>query len=171
MNPVEIAYRMTRRMPALRRAKLMLGLYGGYVAPLIGRVRPQMLQLDDDRCVVRVPLNWFNKNRMFNGMYVGVYGIGADIVGGALVQHWIRNQDVPMSMIVARIEQDLVRRGDSDVLFTSEDSRRIGDMVARAASSGTREQEVITVTATTRTKGDEQTVARMKITMSVKPKD
>lgn len=165
---VDLAYRVTDYLPKMMRANSMLQLFGSFVAPLIGVVQPTIVALDDERCVVEVPLNRRTRNRMFNGMYVGVYGIAADIVGGTLVQHWIRRQSRPISMIVKDMQIDLLRRAEGHVRFESLDSRAIGAMVAAAAQSSERHHATIDVVATTTLEGVESVVARMKITMSVK---
>lgn len=171
MNALDLAYRLTDRLGPMTRARWILRLFGTFIAPLIGYIRPRVEALDDKRCVVMVPLRRRTRNRMFDGMYVGVFGIGADIVGGALAQHWIRQQPGRLSMIVKDLEIDLLRRAESDVRFVSADSARIGELVDRAVATGERHHATIGVDAFTGAAGEQTLVARMKISMSVKVVD
>ena len=67
-------------MSELSKAKRMLWLFGFFKIPLIGYVRPRLLQVDDKRMVVKIPLRRRTKNHL-GSMYFGALSIGADLAG------------------------------------------------------------------------------------------
>ena len=48
--------------------------------------KPSVLEVNERRCEVRIPLNWRTKNHL-QSMYFGALCIGADVAGGLICFH------------------------------------------------------------------------------------
>jgi hypothetical protein len=63
-----------------------------------------------------------------------------------------------------------VKRAEGEVWFTNDDGPLIQDLIARALSSGEREEATVHVTATVPSKLGAEPVAKFELTLSVKKK-
>src|SRR5947207_13869461 len=94
--------------------------------------RPQILELNDDRCVVRIPLNWRTKRRDIRAMYLGTLCMGADIAGGLIAFNLVRRSKANVSFVFKDIRGEFFKRAEGDVHFTCNDGALIRDLVQRA---------------------------------------
>ena len=62
------------------KLNLLIGWFGFKEVPLIGHTGVRVLELDQDRCVIRIPLGRRTKNHL-GSMYLGALAIGADAAG------------------------------------------------------------------------------------------
>ena len=51
---------------------------------LLWLVRPKIVELNENRCVVRIPLNWITRRRDIHAMYLGTLCMGADVAAGLI---------------------------------------------------------------------------------------
>ena len=51
---------------------------------LLWLVRPKIVELSPERCVVKIPLNWITRRRDIHAMYLGTLCMGADVAAGAI---------------------------------------------------------------------------------------
>ena len=49
---------------------------------LLWLVRPKIVELSPERCVVKIPLNWITRRRDIHAMYLGTLCMGADVAAG-----------------------------------------------------------------------------------------
>ena len=134
---------------------------------LISFVQPSVIQLDETRCEITIPLTWRTRNHL-RSMYFGVLCVGADVAGGLIAFHLMRTQKIALSFVFKDVRAEFLKRAEGTVRFTCEDGLAIQQLVTRADSSGTREECSVQVLARVPSKSGEEPVARFVMTLSVK---
>ncbi|HYC91580.1 MAG TPA: DUF4442 domain-containing protein [Thermoanaerobaculia bacterium] len=137
---------------------------------LLWLVRPKVLELSADRCVVKIPLNWITRRRDIAAMYLGTLCMGADVAAGLICFHLVMQQKARVSFLFKDIRGEFLKRADGDVLFTNIDGPIVTDLVRRALASEERHDATVRVTATVPSKYGDEPVARFELTLSVKRK-
>jgi acyl-coenzyme A thioesterase PaaI-like protein len=128
------------------RQTLQLRLLGLLKIPLLGSVRPTVVELGDERCVIRVRLRRWTRNHL-GSMYFGALAIGADCAGGIMAVTLIRERRAQVSLVFKSFHAEFLKRPEADVFFICEEGARIRDLVERVLVSEQRLGELIPVTA------------------------
>ncbi len=150
------------------RQTLSLRLMGWLRIPLLASVRPSVVEMAADRCVIRVPLRRWTRNHL-GSMYFGALAIGADCAGGILAVRLIRQRKAQVSLVFKSFHAEFLKRPESDVFFICEQGERIQALVEQALASGQRESAAIELTAAVRTaEGGYDPVARFVLELSLK---
>ena len=150
------------------RQTLGLRLTGMLKIPLLGSVRPSVVEWEEDRCVIRVPLRRWTRTPV-DSMYFGALAIGADCAGGIMAVELIRRRKAKVSLIFKSFHAEFLRRPEADVYFTCEAGARIRDLLDRVRASDQRLAEMIPLTAAVRTAdGGYEPVARFQLELSLK---
>jgi len=134
---------------------------------LLWFVKPIVIHVSEERCEVRVPLNWRTKNHL-KSMYFGALCIGADVAGGLIAFHLMRKRKLRFAFVFKEIRAEFLKRPEEDVHFTCEDGAVVQALVARAEASGEREETTVHVVARVPKKLGDEPVARFEMTLSVK---
>ena len=129
---------------------------------------PKIVEVNERRCVVRVPLNWRTRRRDIHAMYLGVLCMGADVAAGLIAFDLVRKQKTRVSLIFKDIRGEFLKRAEGDVLFTNEDGPVIVELLRKTMESGEREEATVHVTATVPDKLGDEPVARFELTLSLK---
>lgn len=137
---------------------------------LLWLVRPKIVELSADRCIVRIPLNWITRRRDIRAMYLGTLCMGADVAAGLIAFHLVAEKKVRVNFIFKDIRGEFLKRAEGAVLFTNNDGALIQDLVRRALESGERQEATVHVTATVPEKLGDEPVAKFELTLSVKKK-
>ena len=66
---------------SLKKMKWMLFLLGLTKIPIIGYVKPKLIELNDEKAGVKIKLRRRSKNHL-NSMYFGALAVGADVAAG-----------------------------------------------------------------------------------------
>jgi hypothetical protein len=135
---------------------------------LLWLIKPRILEINDRRCEMVVPLNWRSRRRDIHAMYLGTLCMGADIAGGLIAFQIMTRSKDRMSFVFKDIRGEFFKRAEDDVHFACEDGELIQGMVARARQSGEREEALVHVTARVPKKLGDEAVARFELTLSVK---
>jgi len=134
---------------------------------LIWLVSPTIIELNERRCLVRIPLGWKTKNHL-GSMYFGALCIGADVAGGLIAFHLMQQQKARLSFVFKDVKGSFLKRPESDAHFTCEDGVAIQETVNRAIASGEREETTVRVVVTCPKKLGEEPVAQFELTLSLK---
>ncbi|HEX6088300.1 MAG TPA: DUF4442 domain-containing protein [Thermoanaerobaculia bacterium] len=137
---------------------------------LLWLVRPKIVELSAERCVVKIPLNWITRRRDIHAMYLGTLCMGADVAAGLIAFHLVAERKVRINFIFKDIRGEFLKRAEGDVLFTNDDGPVIQEMVRRALESDERHEATVHVTATVPAKLGDEPVAKFELTLSVKRK-
>jgi len=126
------------KLNTLFKANLMLKTFGFTKIPLIGFVGPKVIQLNDEKCVLRIKLKRKTKNHL-NTMYIGVLSVGADLASGMLGLYHIQNSGKDISLIFKDFKADFLKRPDTDVDFVCAQGAEIKKMVEDTILTGERQ--------------------------------
>ena len=155
-------------MKRLWRETMNVRLWSFLNVFLLWIIRPSILEVNEKRCEVVIPLNWITRRRDIHAMYFGTLSMGADMAGGLIAFRLMRQQKVNVSFIFKDFRADFLKRAEGDVHFANEDGPVIQDLLRRALASGEREEATIHVTATVPEKFGSEPVARFELTLSLK---
>lgn len=147
-------------------ATLRLRLFGFAKIPMMLYVRPSVLEISNERVVIKIPLRRKTRNHL-GSMYFGALGVGADCAVGALAMHLIKQQPGNISLIFRNFSAEFHKRAEGDVDFSCTQGNEIAHLVARAAASDERVELTVVVVATPHDRGDDP-VATFKLTLSMK---
>ena len=135
---------------------------------LLWFVKPSILEINERRCVVKIPLNWRTRRNDIHAMYLGVLCIGADVAAGLIAFDQMQKRKLNLSFVFKTVRAEFLKRAEGDVLFTNEDGFLIQDLIGRTLASGEREDAVVHVTATVPSKLGDEPVAKFEMTLSLK---
>ena len=135
---------------------------------LLWFVKPKVVEINERRCVIRIPLNWRTRRADIHAMYLGVLCMGADVAAGLIAFDQMQKRKLKMSFVFKALRAEFLKRAEDDVVFTNDDGNAIQDLIGRALQSGEREEEVIHVTATVPSKLGDEAVAKFALTLSIK---
>ena len=131
-------------------------------------VKPSILEVNERRCVVRVPLNWRTRRRDIHAMYLGVLCMGADVAAGLIAFMIVARTKARVSFIFKDMKAEFLKRAEGHVVFTNEDGAIIQELIRKTLESGEREEATVHVIATVPTKLGDEPVARFELTLSLK---
>jgi hypothetical protein len=135
---------------------------------LLWLIGPKIVELTNDRCVVRVPLNWKTRRRDIHAMYLGTLCMGADVAAGLISFKLVMERKLNVSFIFKDLRGEFLKRADGDVLFTNVDGPVIQELLRRTMETGERQEATVHVTATVPDKYGDEPVAKFELTLSLK---
>jgi len=156
-------------MPELRKSQRMLWMFGLFKIPLIGFVRPRLLEITEARMVMKIPLRRRTRNHL-GSMYFGALAIGADLAGAFQAFHVAEEANRRLSIAFKNFEADFIKRPETDVFFIAEDGLLIKEMVAESVKTKERVTKNINIKAVTGYPEQTEVVAEFVLGLSVKDK-
>lgn len=157
-------------MKRLWRETFNVRLWTFVNVPFLWLARPSILEINENRCELVIPLNWLTRRRDIHAMYFGTLAMGADVAGGLIAFRIVQQQKLRLSFIFKDFKAEFLKRAEGDVHFANEDGPAIQELIRRAMSSGEREETTVHVTATVPKKLGGEAVAKFELTLSVKRK-
>jgi hypothetical protein len=154
-------------LSATTKINLALTMFGLVKIPILFSCRPKVIELNDDRCVVKIPLNRRTKNHE-NCMYIAALTVGADIAGGLIAINLVRESGRNARFLFKDFNAKYLKRAEGDVYFTCNDGPLLRQLVENASKTGIRQNQEVKVVATVPDKFGEQPVAEFKLTLSIK---
>ncbi len=156
-------------MKDLRRARRMLWLFSIFKIPLIGFVRPRLIELSDESMVIKIPLRRRTRNHL-GSMYFGALAIGADLAGAFQAFYVADKRKIKMSIVFKNFHAEFLKRPESDVYFVSEAGNQIEQMIDETLKSRERVTEPIKIQAIINYGKNQEVVAEFDLGLSVKAK-
>jgi acyl-coenzyme A thioesterase PaaI-like protein len=138
--------------------------------PVLLFLGPQVVELDEEGCAVRIPLGWRSRNHV-GSMYFGALCAGADIAAGLSAFRAIRDGHPKVVPLFKDVKAEFLKRADGDVVFRSGDGRRVAEAVRQADETGERVTIPVEVVATVPEKYGDELVARFTLGLSMRRKD
>jgi acyl-coenzyme A thioesterase PaaI-like protein len=154
-------------MSTMLRETLFVRTFGLVKIPLIFFLGPSVLELSEQRTVVRVPLTFRTKNHL-GSMYFGALCIGADLAGGLLAMKLGRERSKKFSLAFKDVEGKFTKRADGDVHFVCEQGTEIRALIDKAISTGERQNMPVRVNALVPSKYGTEPVAQFTLTLSIR---
>ena len=130
----------------LKKLKWQLFLLGIFKIPMIGFIRPSLLEINDSTVKIKIKLRRRSKNHL-NSMYFGALAVGADIAGGIHTFYYGEQEGIKFSFSFKDMKADFLKRAESDVTFISNDGKIIHQMIEKSKISKERQNQKIKVTA------------------------
>lgn len=135
--------------------------------PLIGTAGVRIVEVDDARCVICVPMKRRNKNHL-GSLYFGALAIGADAAGGLVALLENRRHGNAVNFVFKDFQADFLKRPEGDTHFTCSDLAAVREAFIETMRTGERVNAPLRVTATTPSKFGDEPVAEFRLTLSVK---
>jgi hypothetical protein len=135
---------------------------------LLWLIGPKIVELSDDRCVIKVPLNWRTRRRDIHAMYLGTLCMGADVAAGLISFRMVAQRKVNVSFVFKDMKAEFLKRAEGDVLFTNNDGPVVQELMRRTLETGERQEATVHVTATVPSKMGDEPVAKFELTLSLK---
>lgn len=148
---------------------LGLWAFGLTKIPLIAFVRPSILKVDDEECVVKIPLNYWTRNHL-KSMYFGTLAVGADVSGGLIAMHLIKRSGKKVQLVFKDFKANFLKRPEADVVFRCTDGKKIKRQVQETLKSKKRVNRVVKIIATTPSVSGDEPVAEFELGLSLKAK-
>ena len=152
--------------PNLKKYGLMLRLMGIFKIPMIGYVRPRLVELNDQDVVVRIRLRRRTKNHL-KSMYFGVLAVGADVTAGLHAFYFCDELNVRPSFAFKAMKSEFVKRAETDVIFTCNEGAVVREQVLKAIQTNERQNHWVKVTAKD-LNGDVVALFEMEISVKIK---
>ena len=131
---------------------------------------PRVMELDAERCAVKVPLRWRSRNHV-GSMYFGALCAGADLAAALNAFHAIRHGHPRVVPVFKDVKAEFLKRADGDVWFRANDGLRVAEAVRQADESGERITLPVEVVATVPAKYGDEPVARFTLGLSLRRRD
>ena len=138
---------MTKSNPqSLGKMRWMLFLLGTFKIPMIGYLRPRLMELTDYHVLVRIKCRRRSKNHL-NSMYFGALAVGADISAGIHAFYFAKKHNLKVSFAFKSMHVEFLKRAETDVTFACEQGRLIEEIVLESHQTHTRINRQIEVRA------------------------
>ena len=131
---------------SIKKMQWLLFLMGLFKIPLIGYVRPRLVEINDDSIKVKIRLRRKTKNHL-NSMYFGALAVGADIAGGIHVFYYSEIMGKKISFSFKGMKADFLKRAESDVTFESNQGQVIKAGILESIETRERVNKTIMVNA------------------------
>lgn len=156
-------------MNALTKANLQLWWFGCRYIPLIGFCKPKILELTDERTVIRMPHHRHTKNHL-GSIYFGALAIGADLAGAFLVFYKARQKKLNIHFAFKDVQGEFLKRPEAAIHFISNDGALIDQMIQQSLDTGERINQAVTIDVTCPSLHGDELMAKFSLTLSVKAK-
>ena len=152
--------------PNLKKYGMMLRLMGIFKIPMIGYVRPRLVEINDTDVVVKIRLRRRTKNHL-KSMYFGVLAVGADVTAGLHAFYFCDELNVRPSFAFKAMKSEFIKRAETDVLFTCNEGAAVREQVLKAIQTNERQNHWVKVTAKDMN-GDVVALFEMEISVKIK---
>lgn len=143
----------------------MVNLYSALKLPLLAFATPTFVQLDPERVVVRIGLNYRTKNHL-RSMYFGALAMGAELSIATTALTEIQKSGKRIDFIFKDFEAQFLKRADDNVLFVCEQARDVAALIVKACESSERVEGRFEGYAIL--EGSQETVMTYALTLSVR---
>lgn len=146
---------------------LRLWLFAWLKVPLIAYLGPVIEQLDDRRCVLRIPLRRRSKNHL-GIMYLGALTVGAETTVGVAAIRRIQDRRLRVSVVQRAFTAEFHAQATGDVRFVCDDVGRVHALIDQALASTDRVEGPVRVQALVHEVDGDVRVADFTFTLSLR---
>lgn len=157
---------MNTKINSLSYWKRMVFLLGVFKIPLIGYVKPRIIQVDATTVKVKIRMRRRTKNHL-NSMYFGALAVGADVAGGIHAFYFAESNGRKVSFAFKGMTAEFHKRAESDVTFVSNDGPVVQGAIEQSIATSDRVNDEVKVRAYN---SDDELVATFVMGISVKVK-
>jgi acyl-coenzyme A thioesterase PaaI-like protein len=145
-----------------------LRLFGFLKIPLLWFIKPEVISLSEEECIIKIPFVRKNKNHL-GSIYFGVMCAAADAAGGFLAMKLIDQSGKKVALSFKDFNAKFLRRAHGDCYFKNTDGLKVKELVQKAIETGERVEMPVHVVATVPSESEEP-VAEFVLTLSLKDK-
>lgn len=149
------------------KENLLLTLYAWSKIPLIGFVGPKVLEANNQRTVLKVPLNFRTKNHL-GAMYFGALAVGSELCIAMLAVKQIQESGERIDFLFKDYKANFLKRAEGDVHFICEEAQVVVDQINEAKTSEERINRTMKAYAIVPSVSQTERVAEFELTLSVK---
>lgn len=149
------------------KENLFLTLYAWSKIPLIGFVGPKVLEANNQRTVLKVPLNFRTKNHL-GAMYFGALAVGSELCIAMLAVKQIQESGERIDFLFKDYKANFLKRAEGDVHFICEEAQVVVDQINEAKTSEERINRTMKAYAIVPSVSQAERVAEFELTLSVK---
>ena len=134
--------------------------------PLLAFVTPRILELSDERVVVKVRLDRRSRNHL-GAMYFGALAMGAELSVATRALQAISDSKKKIDFIFKDFQCEFLKRADAHVHFVCADAAKIVKLIETAVNDPERHGEVFEGYAFCPSRSEEP-IMKYRLTLSVK---
>ena len=149
----------------LKSMQWKMFLLGFFKIPLLHYVRPRLIEINDEKVVLKVTLRRRTKNHL-NSMYFGALAVGADIAGGLQAFYFAERYGKKISFAFKSSTAQFLKRAETDTFFESNQGAVIVAALKKSIETGERVNDIVTVIAKN-TQGEIVATFEMGISLKV----
>ena len=135
--------------------------------PLLGILRPKVVQLDQQSSRIRLPLSHLAKNHV-GSMYFGALAIGAELSVALKVVDSMQNEKTPVNFIFKDFSCQFLQRAEGATDFCCDEVAQIQALIEKALAAQERVEGKFSGYACPKGTGKEQTLMTYQLTLSIK---
>ncbi|WP_131783573.1 DUF4442 domain-containing protein [Legionella gresilensis] len=154
-------------MTTLTRFKFFLWYFGRFQVPLIGYLKPKIIEINDRNLIIQLPLRRRSKNHL-NSMYFGALAVGADLAGGLYGFYYANQMKKKISLVFKSFQAQFIKRPESAVYFVCQMGNSVREMLIESEQTKERINKIIEVQAYTHYLNAAELVATFKLELSIK---
>jgi acyl-coenzyme A thioesterase PaaI-like protein len=121
-------------------------LLGFFKIPMMHFVRPQLLEIDEEKVKLKIRLRRRTKNHL-NSMYFAALAVGADVAGGIQVFYFAEKHNKKVSFAFKGMNAQFLKRAETDTFFESNQGHVVAAAVKKSMETGERINDTIDVIA------------------------
>lgn len=149
------------------KENLFLTLYAWSKIPLIGFVGPKVLEANNQRTVLKVPLNFRTKNHL-GVMYFGALAVGSELSIAMLAVKLIQESGEKIDFLFKDYKANFLKRAEGDVHFICDEAHVVVEQINEAKTSDERINRTMKAYAIVPSVSQTERVAEFELTLSVK---
>jgi acyl-coenzyme A thioesterase PaaI-like protein len=149
------------------KANLFLRLFSFFKIPLLGWVRPSLIEVNDTKTVLMIPLCRRTKNHL-GVMYFGALAVGAEAAVAVRAVSEIQKSGQRVDFLFKDFSANFLKRAEGDVHFICEQGREVRDLIQKTLQTKERENQTFRSYAVVPSKNPNEVVAEFTVTLSVK---
>jgi acyl-coenzyme A thioesterase PaaI-like protein len=130
----------------MRKMQWMIFLLGLFKIPLIGFVRPRLIELSDEKVAVKIKFRRRTKNHL-SSMYFGALAVGADVAGGIHAFYFSEKMNKKVSFAFKSMHAEYLKRAETDVIFECNEGAKIKSIMAESSEKQIRINQRVRVQA------------------------
>jgi acyl-coenzyme A thioesterase PaaI-like protein len=131
---------------SLKSMQWKMFLLGFFKIPILHYVRPRLVEINDEKVVLKVRLRRRTKNHL-NSMYFGALAVGADIAGGLQAFYFAERYGKKISFAFKSSTAQFLKRAETDTIFESNQGAVIVAALQKSIETGERVNDIVNVTA------------------------
>ena len=130
----------------LKSMQWKMFLLGFFKIPMMHFVRPQLLEIDEEKVKMKIRLRRRTKNHL-NSMYFAALAVGADVAGGLQVFYFAEKHGKKVSFAFKGMTAQFLKRAETDTIFESNQGHIVAAAMKKSMETGERINDKIDVIA------------------------